>query len=73
MYKIELSTGVVGYFATTDYRPMYLDNPQGDGSVVRTRVVTYEELPMTAANAKLLSLTAQHPDARVRARSAPTK
>ena len=23
------------------YRPMYLDNPQGDGSVVRTRVVAY--------------------------------
>jgi hypothetical protein len=73
MYRIELSTGVVAYFATTDYRPMYLDNPQGDGSVVRTRVVTYEELPMTADNAKLLSVTAQHPDARVRARSAPTK
>ncbi len=65
MYKIELPTGVVGYFATTDYRPMYLDNPQRDGSVVRTRVVTYEELPMTPDNAKLLSVTAQHPHARV--------
>jgi hypothetical protein len=73
MYEIELPTGVVGYFDTTDYRPMYLDNPQRDGSVVRTRVVTYEELPMTADNAKLLSITAQHPDGRVLTRSPPTK
>jgi hypothetical protein len=66
LYKITLSTGVVAYFDTTDYRPMYLDNPQRDGSIVRTRVVTYEELPMTPDNAKLLSITAQHPDAPVR-------
>ena len=65
LYEIELPTGVVAYFDTTDFRPVYLDNPQRDGSVVRTRVVTYEELPMTADNAKLLSTTAQHPDARV--------
>jgi len=73
LYKIVLSTGVVGYFDTTDYRPMYLDNPQGDGSVVRTRVVTYEELPITAANTRFLSVTAQHRDARLRTRSAPVK
>jgi hypothetical protein len=73
MYEIELPTGAVAYFDTTDYRPMYIDNPQGDGSVVRTRVVTYEELPMTAANAKLLSVAAQHPGARVRMRSVPVK
>jgi hypothetical protein len=75
LYKIALPTGVIGYFATTDYRPMYLDNPQRDGSVVRTRVVTYEELPMTPGNAKLLSVTAQHPEARVRATAggAPAK
>ena len=73
MYKIELSTGVIAYFDTTDYRPMYLDNPQRDGSVVRTRVVTYEELPMTPDNAKLLSVTAQHPDARSSTRVAPKK
>lgn len=52
---------------------MYLDNPQRDGSVVRTRVATYEELPMTPDNAKLLSTTAQHPAARVLTRSAPRK
>ena len=73
LYKIELPTGVVGYFDTTDYRPLYLDNPQHDGSVVRTRVVTYEELPMTAANARFLGVTEQHPDARVRTRAAPVK
>lgn len=73
MYKIELPTGVVAYFDTTDYRPMYLDNPQRDGGVVRTRVVSFQELPMTPDNAKLLSITAQHPDARVLTQSAPTK
>ncbi len=65
LYKIDLPNGVVGYFDRTDYRPMYLDNPQRDGSVVRVRVVTYEQLPMTPENEKLLSITAQHPTARV--------
>jgi hypothetical protein len=65
LYKIELPNGVVGYFDATNYRPRYVDNPQRDGSVVRTQVVTFEELPMTAENEKLLSVTAQHPDARV--------
>jgi hypothetical protein len=65
LYKIELPNGVVGYFDATNYRPRYVDNPQQDGSVVRTQVVAYEELPMTAENEKLLSVTAQHPDARV--------
>jgi hypothetical protein len=73
LYKVELPTGVVGYFDTTDYRPVYIDNPQHGGSVVRTRVVTYEELPMNSTNAKLLSVTAQHPDARVTTRGAPVK
>jgi hypothetical protein len=72
-YKIELPTGVVGYFDTADYRPVYLDNPQGDSSVVRTRVMAYEELPMNPDTVKLLSLTAQHPQARVETRTAPSK
>ena len=71
LYRIELPKGVVGYFDKTDYRPLYLDNPQGDGSVVRTRVVAYEELPLTAGNERLLSVTAQHPDARVQTAPAP--
>ena len=73
LYKLELSTGVIAYFSTGDYRPMYLDNPQRGGSVVRTRVVAYDELPMTSDTAKLLSITAQHPDARVRTSSAAVK
>jgi hypothetical protein len=63
LYRIELPDGVVGYFDQTDYRPVYLDNPQRDGSVVRTEVVTYEELPITPENETLLSITAQHPRA----------
>lgn len=73
LYKIELSNGVIGYFDQTEYRPVYIDNPQGDGSVVRTHVLSYEELPPTPKNEKLLSLTAQHPDARVETSAAPTK
>ena len=75
LYKIELPDGVVGYFDQSDYRPVYLDNPQRDGSVVRTRVITYEELPITPENELLLSITAQHPRASVATGlpSAPTK
>jgi hypothetical protein len=65
LYKIELPDGVVGYFDRTDYRPVYLDNPQRDGSVVRTRVLTYEELAISPQNELLLSITAQHPRASV--------
>jgi hypothetical protein len=65
LYKIELPDGVVGYFDQTDYRPVYLDNPQRDGGVVRTQVITYEELSLTPENEKLLSITAQHPEASV--------
>lgn len=66
LYKIKLPGGVVGYFDRTDYRPLYLDNPQRDGSVVRTRVITYEQLPITPENELLLSITAQHPRASVK-------
>lgn len=65
LYKIELPGGVVGYFDRTDYRPVYLDNPQRDGSVVRTRVITYEELSITPESQLLLSINAQHPRAIV--------
>jgi hypothetical protein len=65
LYKIDLPTGVTGYFDKTDYRPVYVDNPQHDGTVVRTEVTTYEELPTTPANERLLSITAQHPRASV--------
>lgn len=65
LYKIELPNGVVGYFDHTSYRPVYVDNPQRDGSVIRMRVTTYEELSMTPENEQLLSITAQHPRASV--------
>ena len=65
LYRIELPNGVVGYFDQTDYRPVYLDNPQRGGSVVRTRVITYAELPITPQNEKLLSIAAQHPGVRL--------
>jgi hypothetical protein len=71
LYKIELSNGVVGYFDRTSYRPVYLDNPQRDGSVVRAEVTTYEELALTLVNEKLLSVAAQHPGARVQTGQAP--
>jgi len=65
LYKIDLPNGLVGYFDTSDYRPRYMDDPQRDGSVVRVRVVAYDYLPMTASTRALLSVTEQHPGARV--------
>jgi hypothetical protein len=65
LYKIDLPHGLVGYFDTNDYRPRYMDDPQRNGSVVRLRVVAYEYLRMTAASRTLLSVTAQHPTARI--------
>ncbi|MBV9603522.1 MAG: hypothetical protein JO027_00370 [Solirubrobacterales bacterium] len=65
LYKLALPHGVVGYFDQTDYRARYLDDPQHDGSVVRLRVAAYEYLPMTPDNRALLSVTAQHPRARI--------
>jgi hypothetical protein len=65
LYKIDLPHGLVGYFDTGNYAPRYLDDPQRDGTVVRLRVAVYEYLPMTSANRDLLSVTAQHPGARI--------
>jgi len=65
LYKVKLTDGVVGYFDKTDYRPVYLDNPQRGGKVVRTQVITYEELPLIPENERLLSISAQHPGVRV--------
>ena len=65
LYKIDLPHGLVGYFDQNDFQPRYLDDPQRDGSVVRLRVVAYQYLPMTPSNRALLSVTAQHPTARI--------
>ena len=65
LYKIDLPQGRVGYFDTRNYALRYLDQPQPDGTVVRLRIEVYEYLPMTSANQDLLSVTAQHPGARI--------
>jgi hypothetical protein len=65
LYRIDLPRGFVGYFDTSNYAPRYVDAPMGDGTVVRFRVEVYEYLPMTSANQALLSVTAQHPGARI--------
>jgi hypothetical protein len=71
LYQVELPNGVVAYFDRSDYRPVYIDNPQGGGGVVRTRVTAYEELAVTSASRQLLSIAAQHPGASVAAGAAP--
>lgn len=73
LYKIALPHGLVGYFDTTDYRPRYVDDPQRDGSVVREQVTTYYYLPLTAASQALLSVTAQHPTARIVTSASPSR
>jgi hypothetical protein len=65
LYKIELKHGVVGYFDQSTYAPRYLDDPQGPGGGALRFRVSYEYLPLTAANARLLSITAEHPTARI--------
>lgn len=65
LYAITLSSGVVAYVDKTTYVPRYLDDPQRNGTTVRLDVVTYEYLPASASDTRLLSITAQHPDARV--------
>ena len=65
LYKIDLPQGLVGYFDTRDYQPRYLDDPQRGGGVVRLRVAAYAYLPMTPSNRVLLSVTAEHPTARI--------
>jgi hypothetical protein len=65
LYKIDLPHGLIGYFDTNDYQPRYLDDPQRDGTVIRLRVAAYQYLRMTTSNRALLSVTAQHPSARI--------
>jgi hypothetical protein len=65
LYAITLSSGVVAYVDKSTYVPRYLDDPQRDGTTVRLDVVTYEYLPASTENARLLSLTAQHPGAHL--------
>jgi hypothetical protein len=61
LHEVDLPDGTVGYFDTRTDALRYVDVPQ----VGRLRVVVYEYLPMTPANQALLSVTAQHPNARI--------
>jgi hypothetical protein len=65
LYKLDLPHGLVAYVNVSNYRLRYLDDPQRGGGIVRLRVAAYQYLPMTAANRALLSVTAQHPSARI--------
>ena len=47
------------------YDPIEWSGKADDGTLVTTRLDTYEWLPPTDANLALLSVTAQHPDARL--------
>jgi hypothetical protein len=63
--RIASADGHTVYFvAPRTYTPIEL-RTHGDGGGTTLRFRTYEELPDTPANRGLLSLTAQHPDARV--------
>jgi hypothetical protein len=75
VYKISLPDGYVGYFDTKTYRPLFVDSPTSgpsaaSGKLIRMRVAAMEYLQPTPANRRLLSLTAQHPGARVEANPA---
>jgi hypothetical protein len=65
LYKIDLAGGLIAYVDPSTYRPLYLDDPQRDGSVVRLRVAALDYLPMTPSNRALLSVTAEHPTVHV--------
>jgi hypothetical protein len=56
---------LIAYVDRRSYRPLLLADPQRNGQVVMLRVLTFEYLPATPANRRLLSLTARHPGARV--------
>jgi hypothetical protein len=64
VYKIRVAKrdsrdpGLVAYFDKRSYRPLLLVNP-------KLRVVTFEYLPATPSNLKLLDIRTHHPGAPV--------
>jgi hypothetical protein len=66
---VALPHGFVAYLDPKTSRPSFVDYPTR-GGLVRLRVVALEYLPRTPDALRLLSLTAQHPDARVAANAA---
>jgi hypothetical protein len=59
------SGSLIAYVDRRTYRPVLLSDPQRTGGVVQLKVVTFDYLPATPTNLRLLSLTARHPGARV--------
>jgi hypothetical protein len=68
-YEINFDNGSRGYFDRATYYPIRYDSPDADG-IVEVRFVTYEYLPATTDNMRLLDLGAQHPSAGVDANPA---
>jgi hypothetical protein len=59
------SQSVIAYVDQSTYRPIMLSEPQPGGQTVQVRLITFEYLPATPANMRLLSLTDRHPTASV--------
>jgi hypothetical protein len=71
-YKIEFAENggfgagsLIAYVDRRTYRPILLSDPQRNGGVVQLKIVTFQYLPATPANLRLLTLAARHPGARV--------
>jgi hypothetical protein len=65
LYGIRLSNGITTYVDKGSYTPRYIDDPQRNGPTLRFQVVIYQYLPNTRQNLRLLSITAQHPNATI--------
>jgi hypothetical protein len=65
VYKVALADGGTGFFRTDTSAPVRLELPSRTGEIISYRVQTFEYLPASPGNLKLLSLTVQHPSARV--------
>jgi hypothetical protein len=59
------SQSVVAYVDQSTYRPIVWSEPRPGGQTVQVRLITFEYLPATPANMRLLSLTDRHPSASV--------
>jgi hypothetical protein len=65
VYVVKLANGGTGYFNTSTYRPILLKVPSVTGQTITYMVAVFEYLPATTENLRLLSITDQHPGARI--------